>query len=78
MFCLIALFDLKTRAGIQSCLHLVVLQFAKSRDMTSRLKWVYKGKVTAQVLQLAAIDESLGMPIKYVTINRMFRSITIF
>ena len=57
MFCLIALFDLKTRAGIQSCLHLVVLQFVKSRDMTSRLKWVYKGKVNAQVLQLAAIDD---------------------
>ena len=35
--------------------------------MTSPLKWVYKGKVNAQVLQLAAIDESLR--IKYATIT---------
>ena len=42
-------------------------------DNTLRNK---KIKVNAQVLQCAAIDESLR--IKYVTINRMFRSITIF
>ena len=33
-------------------------------------------KVNAQVLQCAAVDELL--PTKYVTVNRMFRSVTIF
>ena len=46
------------------------------RTDSSRFDTTLRNKVYTQALQHAAIDESLH--IEYVTINRMFRSITIF